>query len=403
MSSHAIELALFWIYVFIGPGSWVLFGFGMIKGRKRMDLFREPSKPLPEPPPRVSILIPAKDEAARIAGCIESALQQNYSNFEVIAVDDRSSDGTERIMDELAARDPHLIVLHIQPGDLPAGWFGKSFALHTAVPRAGGQWLFFVDSDVVLKPNAIGDTVALAEEREFDLVSLLPELESGGFWESLIVPLGGVATNAMYLLPLTNANESKVAFANGQFLCIRKSVYDAVGGHAAVGHLFSEDVQIARRVKGMGYRPRLSVGTRHLSVRMYDSPQAVFHGWARNFYAGSLGKPWRIMAAMAFLVACAFSAYAAIIFGIDRMMFPVIGSSGIGWLIAGGFHLIVMTTFIGVMYRWTGNRWTLALLLPLGLSSMFLIFCRSLYLCATGRVAWRGTVYARGAKPQAAG
>jgi glycosyltransferase involved in cell wall biosynthesis len=244
---------------------WALFGFGMIKGRQRMNLLQKPWPALAQPP-LVTILIPAKDEGERIGGCVRSALAQDYPDFEVIAIDDRSIDQTGKVMDELAATNPRLHVIHIKEGSLPTGWFGKSFALHTAVPSAKGKWFCFVDSDVVLEPDVLSATIAVAEFKRFDLVSLLPRLESGSFWESLIVPLGGAATSAMYLLPFTNYNESKVAFANGQYLCIRRNVYEAVGGHEAVGGMFSEDVQIARRVKGMGFRPRLSVGTDYASV-----------------------------------------------------------------------------------------------------------------------------------------
>jgi glycosyltransferase involved in cell wall biosynthesis len=366
----------------------------MIKGRQRMDLLRKPWPALVDPP-WVTILIPAKDEGERIGGCIASALAQDYPQFDVIAVDDRSTDQTGAVMDEMASGDSRLRVIHIKDGSLPTGWFGKSFALHTAVPNAKGTWLCFVDSDVVLQPDVVSATIAVAEYKRFDLVSLLPRLESGSFWESLLVPLGGAATSAMYLLPFTNYNESKIAFANGQYLCIRRSVYEAVGGHEAVGGMFSEDVQIAKRVKGMGYRPRLSVGTDYAAVRMYSSPAAVFKGWARNFYAGSLGRPWRILAAIAFMLICCFSAYAAIGWGVWRELHPVSSIGGLGWLASGGIHLLLMTYFLSLMYSWSGNRAVLALLFPLGGGLMLAVFAWSLWLCTRGKVEWRGTTYSR--------
>ncbi len=395
MTPQTIEWILGSIYLLVGPGAWMLFGFGMIKGRKRMNLLRAPLPPLPESPPMVSILIPAKDEGERIDGCLRSAIAQDYPNFEVIAIDDRSTDQTPRVMDQLAAAERKLTVMHIKDGELPAEWFGKSFALHNAVPKARGEWYCFVDSDVVLQPDVVTATIAVAEYKRFDLISLLPRLESGSFWESLLVPLGGAATSAMYLLPFTNFNESKIAFANGQYLCIRKSVYQAIGGHEAVGGMFSEDVQIAKRVKGMGYRPRLSVGTDYAAVRMYSSPAAVFKGWSRNFYAGSLGRPWRILAAIAFLFICCFSAYAALAWGIWRELYPVAAIGGWGWIGGGAIHLLLMTLFLSLMYSWSGNRPLLAILFPLGGGLLLAIFLRSLWLCSHGNVEWRGTTYSR--------
>jgi glycosyltransferase involved in cell wall biosynthesis len=394
MSAQTLEWILGGVYLLLGPGAWALFGFGMIKGRKRMDLLRKPLPALADLP-LVTILIPAKDEGERIRGCLRSALAQDYPQFEVIAVDDRSTDQTGSVMDEMASTDARLRVMHIKEGSLPTGWFGKSFALHNAVPSARGKWFCFVDSDVVLEPDVVSATIAVAEYKRFDLVSLLPRLESGSFWESLLVPLGGAATSAMYLLPFTNYNESKIAFANGQYLCVRRDVYEAVGGHEAVGGMFSEDVQIAKRVKKMGYRPRLSIGTDYAAVRMYSSPTAVFKGWARNFYAGSLGKPWRILAAIAFMLLCCFSAYAAIGWGVWRQVHPVTSVGGMGWLAAGAVHLILMTFFLSLMYRWSGNRPALALLFPLGGGLLLAIFGWSLWLCTRGKVEWRGTTYSR--------
>jgi len=394
MSAQTLEWVLGGLYLLLGPAAWALFGFGMIKGRQRMDLLQKPWPALADPP-LVTILVPAKDEGERIGGCLRSALAQDYPDFEVIAIDDRSTDQTGKVMDELASCDARLRVIHIKEGSLPAGWLGKPFALHTAVSSAKGKWFCFVDSDVVLQPDVVSGTIAVAQYKQFDLFSILPRLESGSFWESLIVPLGGAATSAMYMLPLTNYNETKVAFANGQYLCIRRDVYDAIGGHEAVCGTFSEDVQIARRVKGMGYRPRLSVGTDYAAVRMYSSRGAVFRGWARNFYGGSLGRPWRILAAIAFTLVCCFGAYIAIGWGVWRQIHPVSWVGGIGWLAAGSIHLVLMTYFLSLMYSWSGNRPALALLFPLGGGSLLAIFIRSLWLCATGNVEWRGTTYSR--------
>jgi cellulose synthase/poly-beta-1,6-N-acetylglucosamine synthase-like glycosyltransferase len=397
MSSQTLEWILGAAYILLGPAAWALFGFGMIKGRQRMDLLQKPWPALPDPP-QVSIIIPAKDEGERIDSCLRSALAQDYPDFELIAIDDRSTDQTGRVMDEIALTNPRLRVIHIKEGSLPAGWLGKPFALHTAVAQAKGKWFCFVDSDVVLQPDVVSGTIAVAEYKRFDLMSLLPRLESGSFLESLIVPLGGAATSAMYMLPFTNYNESKVAFANGQYLCIRRDVYNAIGGHEAVHGTFSEDVQIARRVKGMGYRPRLSVGTDYAAVRMYSSTSAVFKGWARNFYGGSLGRPWRILAAIVFTLLCCFSAYAAIGWGIWRQIHPATPIGGLGWLTTGSVHLALMMLFLSLMYRWSGNRPALALLFPLGGGLLLVIFAKSLWLCATGNVEWRGTTYSRSAR-----
>jgi chlorobactene glucosyltransferase len=394
ISPVIVEWVVGGAYFVAGPVAWAIFGLGMIKGRQRMSLLKRPLPALPSLPPRVSLLIPAKDEAARIEQCLSSTLGQDYPDLQVIAIDDRSVDGTGAAMDEIAARDPRLKVLHITGSQPPEGWVGKTFALHTGIQQADGAWLCFIDSDVVIQPDAVRAAVATAELREFDMISLLPRMESGSFWEGLIVPLAGGAVGAMYMLPLTNYNEvPSIAFANGQFLCIRRTVYEKIGGHEAVRDRFCEDVEIARVMKRRGFRPRLAIGNDYAAVRMYSSFGAIVRGWARNFYAGSLGRPWRILGALAFLVVCCFSAVPAIVWGVWRQSHPVSVLGGIGWLATAGLHGLLMVVLLTLLYRSSGNRRRYALLFPLGMLLLAVIFCRALWMCMTHRVEWRGTQY----------
>jgi len=148
------NILFFASYLPNGPVAWGVFAWGTFAGRTKMLLLDKP-RPAPVPPPLCTILIPAKDEESRIRACLQSALDQDYPNFEVIAIDDRSTDGTGAIMDQMAAVDSRLRVLHIQPGSLGPGWTGKNNALFQATKIAGGSWLLFVDSDVLLQPTAL--------------------------------------------------------------------------------------------------------------------------------------------------------------------------------------------------------------------------------------------------------
>jgi chlorobactene glucosyltransferase len=398
-----LEWILGFLYLLLGPVTWGFFTFGMFKGRGRMMLLSRPAMDLPNDPPHVTILIPAKDEGERIRECINSALAQDYPDFDVIAIDDRSTDRTGVIMDEIAANNPKLRVNHIVEGTLPVGWTGKCNALHTSVNQASGSWLLFVDSDVVLQPDVLRATIATAVERRFDLVSLLPALEGHTFWENLVVPLAGCAVSTMYLVAFTNSPEMpKTAFANGQYLCIRRDVYDAIGGHETVRDRFCEDVEMARVLKARGFRPRISWGADFAAVRMYSSLGSIFRGWGRNFFAGSLGRPWRILGAIAFLLCCSFSAYVALAWGIYRNIHPVSFVKGWLWITTSVAHLAIMTGALAIMYSWSKNRRAYALLFPLGGAMLLGIFCRSLWMCVTGRVEWRGTRYTHRMNPMLA-
>jgi chlorobactene glucosyltransferase len=391
------ELLLFLAYFLVGPLTWLTYGVLLYAGRRKMLLLRRPPPALKaDKPPRVTILIPAKDEGERIRACIQSALAQDYPNFNVIAIDDRSTDNTGAVMDDIAARHPNLKAFHntVAP---PAGWTGKNNALHQGVKHADGDWLLFVDSDVVLEPDVLRSSMEVVLRKNFDLLSLLPRLESHSRWESLLVPLCASAASSMYLVPLTNNHlMTNVAFANGQFLMIRRTAYDAIGGHETVRDRYCEDVEIARLLKTSGWKPRVAWGSEFCSVRMYNSLDAIFKGWGRIFYAGRAGSPWRVLAAVTAILLCGFSAYLALAWAVWRAFNPseaLWGQSNWAWLAAAIIHLALLTWFVGTMYRWSGNPRRNALLFPLGGSMLLAIFLKALKMCVTKKVEWRGTSY----------
>ena len=405
MPSDPTELILFLSYLLVGPLAWLFYGVMLYAGRRKMLLLKRPPGPFEfegkiiDPPPRVCILIPAKDEGERIRGCIESALAQDYPNVDVIAINDRSEDNTGAVMDDMAARNPRLKVLHNKVAP-PPGWTGKNNVLHQGVQHPAARtadWLLFVDSDVVLEPDALSASMAVVLRKKFDLISLLPRLESHSLWEGVLVPLAASAASSMYLIALTNNHLlTNIAFANGQFLLISRPAYEGIGGHETVRDRYCEDVEIARLLKTRGWKPRVAWGNEFCSVRMYNSLANIFKGWGRIYYAGRAGSPWRILAAMAFLLLCCFSGYAALVWAGWRAASPTTFfgfSAALAWLVASLAHLALLTFFVGTMYEWSGNRRSNALLFPLGGSLLMGIFLKALRMCVTRKVEWRGTSY----------
>lgn len=393
-TAHYWEWILAGLYLLVGPITWGLLCFSMIKGRSRMEIVIDPPPPIPEPMPKVSVLIPAKDEVGQIEKCVRSVLNSDYPNLQIIVIDDRSTDGTGELLDRLAANDSRLQIIHIIEGTLPAGWGGKSFALHNGLKAADGDWLLFVDADVEIHPRSITATLAWAIKREFNLISLLPKFVSAKFSEGFLQPLAGAATSAMFAVPLTNSPQwPKTAFANGQFLLVKREAYEAVGGHEAIRGTLSEDVAIARRLKIAGLRPRISWGEQWATVRMYDGFAAIWRGWTRNFYVGSLGKPWRILGLIGYLLVCCASIIAAIAWGVHRQHYPINFLGGAGWIGSAIAHYLMMTAVVGLMYRWAYEPMEYALLFPIGVIFLLAVSVKSLWICATGKVAWRGTVY----------
>jgi glycosyltransferase involved in cell wall biosynthesis len=382
-------------YLNAGPLNWAMFGFIMYVGRRKMLLMSRPPHPIVGNPPLVNIIIPAKDEGARIRGCLQSALDQDYPNFQVLAIDDRSADQTGAVMDEMAATDQRLKVIHKTTAP-PPGWTGKNNALWVGQQQAAGEWMLFVDSDMILEKDALSVAMSVVLRKEFDMISLLPRLECHTISEAMLIPLAAGAASAMYLVALTNNSRLKnTAFGNGQFLLINRRAYDAIGGHETVRDRFCEDVEIAVQLKRAGLRPRVSWGTDFASVRMYSSLGAIFRGWSRIYYAARVGSPWRILAALLFVILCCFTAYAAVGWGIWREVHPVTGAAAWGpaWLIAGAVHLAVMTWFLSKIYEWSGTNRRNALWFPVAGSMLVLIFLKALKMCITKKVEWRGTAY----------
>ena len=401
---HHPELILLAIYMLAGPAWWVLFYQGLTVGRRKMQLVTKPLHPIKVSPlPLVTILIPAKDEGERIRRCLESAVGQDYPNLEVIAVNDRSSDCTGEVMDQVAAAHANLRVVHVTK-EPESGWTGKNNALHQGTRLAHGEWMLFVDSDVVLENDAVTATMSVVLRKQFDMLSLLPRVENHTFWERTLIPLCGGAASMMYMIALSNKAGSSSSFANGQFMLISRRAYDIIGGHEAVRGFLCEDVAIARNIKNAGLRPRVSWGNEYCSVRMYDTLGAIIRGWGRIYYAARFGQPWTILAAIGFVVACMFSAYPAIAWGVWRTMHPVaawgglIGAwshrtLGIEWLVLGALHWLMMTLSVARIYRWSGTPGRSALLFPIVGPLLVWTLIHALKLCFTKRIQWRGTDY----------
>lgn len=381
---------IFATYLIIGPVAWSMMLLLLFIGRQRMTRLLRNRKPVPQPAPSVTILVPAKDEAAGIAHCIDCILEQDYPDFRIVAINDRSTDRTGAILDELCARQPgKLCVVHIAPESLPDGWLGKCNALHVGAGQADGDWLFFVDSDVTLQPDALSRAIALVTWRRYDALSILTKLECHTFWERLVLPLVGGAWSVMHAISLTNDDRRPgSAVANGQFLLIRRSAYATVGGHESVRAAITEDVEMMRLLKGRGFRTRLMLGSHLAATRMHSSLGQMFHGWGRILSGSSRRSPRRIIGAMLFLLICGFGVYPALAWGLAALRW-----NDPGWLIVSVLHLLLMTVYLALIYRWSGNRARYALLFPLGGGVLLGILAFALRTCRTGRVMWRETQF----------
>jgi glycosyltransferase involved in cell wall biosynthesis len=237
---------------------------------------------------RISAIVPARNEELSIGACIDSLLAQP-DVLEIIVVDDQSSDRTAEIVRGRMASQPRLQLL--EGGGVPQGWVGKNHAAAEGAKAASQAWLLFMDADAELLPGACLRAREIANESGAGLISFSPQQITVKWYEKALIPFIYCRLAKRFSYEAVNDPKSRTAAANGQFLMIHRSVYDAVGGHASVAGDVLEDVAITRRVKAAGYGVRFGSGTGLVRVRMYRSFAAMWEGWKKNLYRLIGGTP----------------------------------------------------------------------------------------------------------------
>lgn len=237
--------------------------------------------------PLVSIIVPARNEAHRIARCTRSILASGYPNFELIVVNDRSSDETFAVASSIAAGDRRMRV--VQGGELPEGWFGKPYACWQGARVARGTILLFTDADTWHGSELLGRAVGMMQTRQADIVSLLQRQEMTTFWERVVQPHLFAMIGLPVVLLSTGTPErinehQELAMANGQFIMVTRASYEAIGGHESVKGEVVEDLMIARRYVEAGLRRWLANAMDDMSTRMYWTLGEIIEGWSKNLF-----------------------------------------------------------------------------------------------------------------------
>ena len=224
----------------------------------------------------ISVIIPARNEEANLHSCLESLVSQTGVDFEIIVVDDHSTDRTA----EIAKSFPAVRVF--EAGPLPPGWTGKNNAVVTGVRAAQGEWLLFTDADTVHLPGSLVRALAEAKEHGVDLLSYSPEQIAVTFWEMAVLPVVFAELARQYPPKKVSDPNSPDAAANGQYLLIKREAYDSVGGHAAIADQILEDVALARAVKSSGHKIRFRYAADSVRTRMYRNFAQLREGWTKN-------------------------------------------------------------------------------------------------------------------------
>jgi cellulose synthase/poly-beta-1,6-N-acetylglucosamine synthase-like glycosyltransferase len=333
---------------------------------------------------RVSVIIPARDEERCIERAVRSHLSQAYPDLEVVAVNDRSSDRTGEILVALAQEDSRLRV--VTGSEPPDGWLGKPHALHLGASAATGEVLLFADADVVYDPRTLGEAVSLLESGRLDFVALLPRFATEGFWESVLMPyvLGAYFTGIGFL---SNVDWPRwVAAGGGAGNLIRRPVYEALGGHAALKDSVVDDVHLAFRAKRAGFRTRAVRAEDRVSVRMYRGLFEVVNGFTKNIgyvLQGFLGAMLFVLTAVITL----FWVVPPLVTAAALLGAPVATQDVL--IAAAGFALVVAAR-LAAAAALNDKLWP-AVTHPIMAAIWGFIICRSLYhRIVRGRLVWRG-------------
>ena len=264
-----------------------------------VDLRGMPSDIQSQSAPFVSVLVPARNEAMNIKRCVQSLLQQDYGQFELLVLDDASTDATVEVLAALVGASGGRLRI-LQGESLPEGWHGKSWACFQLGKQAKGELLLFTDADTMHRPDSLRRSVAALQKSKADMLSLTPFQELGSFWEKLVVPM--IYFILMSFLPLRLVKSSRnpaFSFANGQFILFRKGMYEKINGHAAVRRKIVEDVWLCMAVKKAGGTVAAFNGTNTVSCRMYRNGREVWEGFSKNLFAGLGYKTEALMAMIA--------------------------------------------------------------------------------------------------------
>jgi chlorobactene glucosyltransferase len=241
--------------------------------------------------PSLSIVVPARNEERSIEACVRSLLAQEWVDFELIVVDDRSDDATPEILARLAREDPRLRV--VRGEELPEGWIGKPWALHQGARQARSPWLLFTDADSVHAPRGTVSALAYAYAGGIDALTIATYQQLVTPAERALLPtiLGLVLLVCGTFGELNDPAKPRAALANGQYLLVSRAAYDALGGHEALRAEIAEDIAFARRLKSDGrFRLIVAAGERLAAVRMYRSLDEIWNGFTKNMFVGAEGN-----------------------------------------------------------------------------------------------------------------
>ncbi len=370
--------ALLWI----SAGLWALFLAQLVLNRALLPDLRKQAPTWPDRPPLVSIVVPARNEEACIREAVTSFCAQDYPAVEVVVVDDRSTDRTPRILADLQQRFARLRV--VEGHDPPPGWLGKPNALEIGRQAARGDWLLFVDADVIYAPDLLRRAMAYALDRDLGMLFVMPRLVTKGAGEAVLMstlPLVALAASPAFLV--NRLGWKRLAVGGGAFNLVRRDALDACGAFASLKDAIIDDIMLGYKVKGAGFPLHFVNGGELLRVRMYDGARATIRGFTKNTYPGLLRKPWYLPLPFVLGLVASLLPYGAL--ARDLLAGAISPPVCIALVL---MHL----TLAGVAW-WQRLPWYVVLLNPLRELGWMWIVIRSMWLYYRRGLVWRDRNY----------
>ncbi len=374
-----LSLFLFWLAVvtLLGVVSTCLefaWGHRKVKTLRELPLLDEKGAP------KVSVIAAGRNEERNVEEAARSLLSLDYPNYEVILVNDRSTDRTGEILDRLAAENPRLRVVHIK--HLPTGWLGKNHALQHGADAATGEFLLFTDADIVMEPTSLRRAVRFMQEANVDHLAAGPNVTVRGAWLNVFC-VGFAVFFAMFVKPWKVSNpRSQAHIGVGAFNLIRAEVYRNIGGHRAIAMRVDDDLKLGKLVKKNEFRQDCVAGRGMIFVEWYASVGDAVRGLTKNMFAGmEFSVPMVVGSTLAML---AF------------LVFPFVGA-----FITSGWTQLLFTVVALALWglacssaHYNGIRWFYGLGFPLAaVMFLFILWRSTLVTLKNNGVNWRGTHY----------
>lgn len=358
---------------------WIIFLLDALIGLRKLDsLEKEVSL---DHGPLLSVIVAARNEEKQIRASILSQLKQTYKNVEWILVNDRSTDETGKIMDELTKDDLRIKVIHIN--ELPAGWLGKNHALYKGTRQASGRWLLFTDADVKYEKEAFAKALHYFEEFQLDHLTAAPNLHANQFWLKSFVAFFLFGFSYFKRPWMANNPKSKIGTGIGAFNLVSKKAYESFGTHEKLKMRPDDDLQLGMKMKKAGYRQRIVTALQLIEVEWYGSLKEAFVGLEKNTFAG---LNYRI--SMVF-----FSIFGVFVTNVLPFLTMFSEDKTIVLLSLGNI-VISGLLYIIIIKKMTVFSPALFLVLPItALLFIYSIIRASFLTFKRGGIVWRGTTY----------